>query len=61
VGVDYDAAEKLTSAQLTQRLDTILVAAQRAMRQIPEAHSGSNGRGEIGRFCNWGITSFASR
>jgi hypothetical protein len=39
-GVDYDAAEKLTSAQLTQRLDTILVAAQRAMRQIPEAHLG---------------------
>jgi hypothetical protein len=40
VGVDYDEAEKLTCAQLAERLDAILVAAQRAMRQIPEAHLG---------------------
>jgi hypothetical protein len=40
VGVDYNEAEKLSCVQLAERLDTILVAAQRAMRQIPEAHLG---------------------
>jgi hypothetical protein len=40
VGVTYDDAEKLTCEQLAERLDTILVATQRALRQIPEAHLG---------------------
>ena len=40
VGVEYDDSDKLTCAQLAERLDTILVAAQRAVRQIPDAHLG---------------------
>ena len=40
VGVDYDGSDKLSGEQLVERLDTILVAAQRAVRQIPQAHLG---------------------
>ncbi len=40
VGVDYDDSDKLTCPQLAERLDTVLVAAQRAVRQIPDAHLG---------------------
>lgn len=40
VGVHFDDSKKLTCAQLAERLDTILVAAQRAVRQIPDAHLG---------------------
>ena len=35
VGVDYDVSNRLSPEELTQRLDTLLVAAQRAIRQIP--------------------------
>ena len=35
VGVDYDTSGRLSPEELTQRLDTLLVAAQRAIRQIP--------------------------
>ena len=35
VGVDYDTSARLSPEELTQRLDTLLVAAQRAIRQIP--------------------------
>ena len=40
VGVDYDDSEKLSCEQIAERLDTILVAAQRAVLQIPEADRG---------------------
>ncbi len=40
VGVDYDDADKLTCPQLAERLDMVLAAAQRAVRQIPDAHLG---------------------
>lgn len=35
VGVAYDEGEQLTCEELAQRLDTILQAAQRAIRQVP--------------------------
>ena len=38
VGVTYEGGEKLTCAQLAARLDAFAAAAQRAVRQIPEAH-----------------------
>lgn len=38
VGVAYDEGEQLTCEELAQRLDMILEAAQRAVRQIPTAH-----------------------
>jgi hypothetical protein len=40
VGVTYDDSDKLSCEQLAERLDTILVAAQRAVRQIPAEHLG---------------------
>jgi hypothetical protein len=40
VGVTYDDSDKLSCEQLAERLDMILVAAQRAVRQIPAAHLG---------------------
>lgn len=40
VGVVYDDSGKLSCAQLAARLDTIIEAAQRAVRQIPAEHLG---------------------
>lgn len=40
VGVAYDDSGKLSCEELAARLDTILLAAQRAVRQIPDAHLG---------------------
>jgi hypothetical protein len=40
VGVHYDDSEKLSSEQMAERLDRILEAAQRAVRQIPHEHLG---------------------
>jgi hypothetical protein len=38
VGVDYGEPGRLEPAELGRRLDRILAAAQRAMRQVPDAH-----------------------
>ena len=40
VGVRYRAAKKLTPAELAQRMDVVLDATQRAMRQVPREHLG---------------------
>lgn len=40
VGVQYVEPERLSWAELTNRLDRILAAAQRAMRQVPDKHLG---------------------
>ena len=40
VGVKYDDAETLSCEQMAERLDRILEAAQRAVRQIPCEHLG---------------------
>lgn len=38
VGVPYAGREPLTPAELARRLDTVLAATQRAMRQVPREH-----------------------
>lgn len=40
LGVDYREGEPLSPEELTRRLDSILVAAQRAIRQVPPEHLG---------------------
>ena len=40
VGVDYAGGPALPPAELARRLDVVLAAAQRAMRQIPPEHLG---------------------
>ena len=40
VGVRYRAPKKLTPAELAQRMDVVLDATQRAMRQVPREHLG---------------------
>ena len=40
VGVRYEAHEPLSPAELARRLDLVLAATQRAMRQIPQEHLG---------------------
>lgn len=40
VGVPYHAARKLTPDQLAERMDTVLAATQRAIRQVPREHLG---------------------
>ena len=45
VGVPYTEREPLTPSELAQRLDTVLAATQRAMRQIPPEHLGMKAPG----------------
>ena len=40
VGVRYRAPKKLTPAQLAERMDLVLAATQRAIRQVPREHLG---------------------
>ena len=40
VGVAYRAPKKLTPAQLAERMDMVLAATQRAIRQVPREHLG---------------------
>ena len=40
VGVAYRAPNKLTPAQLAERMDMVLAATQRAIRQVPREHLG---------------------
>jgi hypothetical protein len=40
VGVEYSESERLSPGELTKRLDRILEAAQRAIRQVPNQHLG---------------------
>jgi len=40
LGVPYQEAARLPAAELAQRLDRVLAAAQRAMRQVPREHLG---------------------
>ena len=40
VGVAYRAPRKLTPAELAERMDQILAATQRAIRQVPREHLG---------------------
>ena len=40
VGVPYAEREPLTPAELARRLDTVLAATQRAIRQVPREHLG---------------------
>lgn len=40
VGVDYTEGERLSPPALAQRLDAVLEAAQRAIRQVPAEHLG---------------------
>jgi hypothetical protein len=40
VGVDYDPGKRFTPDELAAKLDTILAADQRALRQIPREHLG---------------------
>src|SRR5262245_12125765 len=40
VGVPYRAPKKLTPAQLAERMDAVLAATQRAIRQVPREHLG---------------------
>lgn len=40
VGVPYDAGPALSPAELVRRLDRVLAAAARAMRQVPPGHLG---------------------
>jgi hypothetical protein len=40
VGVPYSEREPLSPDQLAQRLDTVLAATQRALRQVPPEHLG---------------------
>jgi len=45
VGVPYAECEPLTPPELARRLDTVLAAAQRAIRQIPLEHLGMKAPG----------------
>src|SRR5438094_7476893 len=45
VGVTYREREPLSPAELSRRLDTVLAATQRAMRQIPREHLGMKAPG----------------
>ena len=45
VGVPYAEREQLSPAELATRLDTVLAATQRAMRQIPREHLGMKAPG----------------
>jgi hypothetical protein len=45
VGVEYSEREQLSPAELAKRLDTVLAATQRAMRQIPPEHLGMKAPG----------------
>jgi hypothetical protein len=45
VGVSYTQGEPLTPAELAKRLDSVLEATQRAMRQIPREHLGMKAPG----------------
>ncbi len=40
VGVRYRAPKKLTPAELSERMDQVLAATQRAIRQVPREHLG---------------------
>jgi len=40
VGVPYRAPRKLTPAELAERMDSVLAATQRAIRQVPPEHLG---------------------
>jgi hypothetical protein len=40
VGVTYRASKKLTPAELAERMDLVLAATQRAIRQVPREHLG---------------------
>jgi len=45
VGVPYTEREQLSPTELAQRLDVVLTAAQRAMRQMPSEHLGMKAPG----------------
>jgi hypothetical protein len=45
VGVKFEEHEPLPPAELARRLDTVLAATQRAMRQIPREHLGMKKEG----------------
>jgi len=45
VGVSYTEREPLTASELAKRLDAVLEATQRAMRQIPREHLGMKAPG----------------
>jgi hypothetical protein len=45
VGVPYTERERLTPPELARRLDVVLAATQRAMRQIPREHLGMKAPG----------------
>jgi len=45
VGVPYEERKQLTAAELAGRLDIVLAATQRAMRQIPREHLGMKAPG----------------
>ncbi len=45
VGVAYEERKPLSPSELANRLDTVLAATQRAMRQIPRAHLGMKAPG----------------
>jgi hypothetical protein len=45
VGVPYAEHEPLTPAELARRLDTVLAATQRAIRQVPREHLGMKAPG----------------
>jgi hypothetical protein len=45
VGAEYEEREQLPPAELARRLDNVLAATQRAMRQIPREHLGMKAPG----------------
>jgi len=45
VGVQYEERKQLSPAALAERLDTVLAATQRAMRQMPREHLGMKAPG----------------
>ena len=45
VGVPYEERERLAPAELARRIDMVLAAAQRALRQIPREHLGMKAPG----------------
>jgi hypothetical protein len=61
VGVDYDPTDRLSPEALTERLDTLLVAAQRAIRQFPTDKLGmkSPGRDRSARHLSYHIFRIA--
>src|ERR1700730_9927802 len=40
IGVRYRAPKKLTPSELAERMDVVLAATQRAIRQVPREHLG---------------------